>query len=185
MQPLTGFNTLTTPLRVHLTGTPYKQTAGRMVSEAIESRRVTFEEYAARFDATIQNQAKTLVILMVPLLAAVLLALYWRRFFVEHLVFATHFYGVFLLLLLSLHFVIVPTFRFASRFGIRWSANYDFLVTGIFLFVCGGYLYAAQRRVYGEGRGLTLLKCVALVLSVAAIAVAYRLALFFTAFYTV
>ncbi|MBV9924833.1 MAG: DUF3667 domain-containing protein [Acidobacteria bacterium] len=185
-QTFTGFNTLTTPLRVHLTGTPYMQTARRMVSEEIESRKISFDDYATRFDTTIQNQAKTLVILMVPLFAFALLALYWRRHvFVEHLVFATHFYAAFLLLLLALHFVVGPTFRFARRYGVTWNPNYDALVTFILLAVYGGYLYVAQRRVYGEGRAPTMLKCLTLVLAVAAIAMAYRLVLFFTAFYTV
>ncbi|HJQ34675.1 MAG TPA: DUF3667 domain-containing protein [Pyrinomonadaceae bacterium] len=185
-QPLTGFNTLTTPLRVHLTGMPYKQSARRMVSEVLERRQVTFEEYAERFDATIQNQAKTLVILMVPMFAAALLPLYWRRrrFFVEHLVFATHFYSAFLLFLLVLNFLTASTFRAAYRFGVLWSVNFDLLVTSIFLVACGAYIFAAQRRVYPQGRAATLLKCLALVAAVAVITQTYRFALFFTAFYT-
>src|SRR5215212_4859939 len=107
-QPLAGFNTLTTPLRIHLNNLPYSARVRDMVREEVERKGVTLEEYGKQFDATIQNQAKTLVILMVPMFALVLLALYrrQRRYFVEHLVFATHFYAFFLLLLLGVHFAI-------------------------------------------------------------------------------
>lgn len=186
-QPLSGFNTLTTPLRVHLTGMPYKQSARRLVSEVLDRRHVAFEEYAASFDATIQNQAKTLVIVMVPMFAAVLVPLYWRRrrFFVEHLVFATHFYSVFLLFLLVLNSITALTFRFARRFGVVWSSNYDLLVSVLFLCFCGAYIFVALRRVYREGWAATLLKCLALVVALAVVVQTYRLLLFFTAFYAV
>jgi hypothetical protein len=185
-QPLTGFNTLTTPLSVHLTGMPYRQRARRMVEARLEQKKVTLDEYRPLFDATIQNQAKTLVIVMVPMFAAVLLALYWRRrrYFVEHLVFATHFYSLFLLLLPFLHLVLVPPFRAAHRAGVAGGVNFDILFTAIFLIICGAYIFAAQRRVYGQRRVVTLLKCLALVASAAVIIQLYRFVLFFTAFYT-
>lgn len=186
-QPLTGFNALTTPLDVHLTGLPYSETARRMVGAEVGRRKTSLEEYRARFDATIQNQAKTLVILMAPMFACVLLALYWRgrRYFVEHLVFATHFYSFFLLLLLGLHFVTAAALRAASRHGLAWGVNFDDLFTLVFLSLCGAYLYRAQRRVYGQRRAVTLLKCLALALSILAVIQTYRLALFFTTFYAI
>ena len=186
-QPLTGFNALTTPLDIHTSGTPYAQAARRMVLAEVERRQVTPGEYGVRFDAVIQNQAKTLVILMVPLFACVLLALYWRRrrFFVEHVVFATHFYSLFLLLLLGLNFVTFAAVRMSRRLGAAGKSDLDDLFTLIFLSLCGAYLYHAQRRVYGQRRAVTVLKCVALAFSVLFIIQAYRFVLFFTTFYTV
>jgi uncharacterized membrane protein len=185
---LAGFNSLTTPLEVHLTGMPYKQAARRMVDSAVASKQVTLEEYRAQFDATIHNQAKSLVILMVPMLALVLLPLYWRRrrYFVEHLVFATHFYSFFLLLLLAL-FAAASSYSVAARrfaLPVR-GVDFETIYTVIFLGFCGAYLYFAQRRVYAQSRRLTFFKCVALVLAVGYILQLYRFALFFTAFYTV
>jgi hypothetical protein len=185
-QPLTGFNTLTTPLNVHLNGMPYRQTSQRMVREELERRRVTLDDYRIRFDAVIQNQAKSLVIVMALMFAFVLLLFYRRRYLVEHLVFATHFYSFFLLLLIVQRFVTVPAFRAAYRSGLMTQDyNFDFIFTTIFLSVCGVYLYHALRRVYRQGRALTLLKCLALVFSVAVIMQTYRFILFFTTFYSV
>ncbi len=187
-QPLTGFNTLTTPLNVHMSGMPYRERAQRMVSGELARRQVPLEEYRARFDAVIQNQAKSLVIVMALMFAFFLLPLYWRRrrYLVEHLVFATHFYSFFLLLLLGLRFVTVPVFRAAHRHNVMPQGyKFDFIFTMIFLSVCGVYLYFAQRRVYRQARAMTLLKCVALAFSVAVIIQTYRFVLFFTAFYSV
>ena len=187
-QPLTGFNTLTTPLDIHLNGMPYKERAQRMVRAEVGRRQVPLEEYRARFDAVIQNQAKSLVIVMALMFAFVLLPLYWRRrrYLVEHLVFATHFYSFFLLLLIAQRFFTVPAFRAAHSSGvITQEHDFDFIFTVIFLSVCGTYLYHALRRVYEQGRAVTLVKCLALVLAVAVIMQTYRFVLFFTTFYAV
>jgi hypothetical protein len=187
-QPLTGFNSLTTPLEVHLTGMPYKQAARRMVGAEVERRQTTLEEYRAGFDATIQNQAKSLVILMVPLLALALLPLYRRRrrYFVEHLVFATHFYSFFLLLLLALFAAANAYFGAARRLGLPLrGVDFEGIFTAVFLAACGAYLYLALRRVYRQTRRATFLKCLALVFAAAYILQLYRFVLFFTAFYTV
>jgi hypothetical protein len=186
-QPLAGFNTLNTPLRVHLSGLPYSAAAQRMVAGKLEREKIAPGEYHARFDATSKNQAHTLVILMVPLLSLVLLALYWRRrrYFVEHLVFATHFYAIFLLLLLALHLFTLLAFRLVRLLGVApFAVNEDLLLTGVLMSLVGTYLFVALRRVYGEGRAATLLKCLALLFSMLLILQTYRLALFFTAFYT-
>lgn len=186
-QPFTGFNTLTTPLDIHLNRMPYSQRAQRMVREELGRRQMPLEEYRARFDAVIQNQAKSLVIVMALMFAFVLLPLYWRRrrYLVEHLVFATHIYAFFLLLLLVQRFAVLPLFLAARRLGIVQEYNFDFSFTIIFLSVCGVYLYHAQRRVYQQGRAMTLLKCVTLAFFIAVIIQTYRFILFFTAFYSV
>jgi hypothetical protein len=72
--------------------------------------------------------------------------------------------------------------RLGRRFSLRGATHFYAL---FLLSVLGAYLYTAQRRVYGEGRGPTLLKCLALILAVAAVTLTYRLALFFTAFFSV
>ena len=186
-QPLAGFNTLTTPLRVHLNNLPYSAGVRHMVRDSVARKGVTLEQYGADFDATIKNQARTLVIVMVPMLALALVPLYWRRrrYFVEHLVFATHFYSVFLLFLLGIHYFGILLLHAGFRLGLTANVNEDLFFGGLFLSFLAVYLYFAQRRVYAQSRRVTLLKTFALVLAVAVIIHLYRLALFFTAFYTV
>lgn len=100
LQSYTGFSSLSTPLSIHLHELPYSAVARREVDQVLTKRRIGLEEYRTRFDTTIENQSKSLVVVMIPMFAALMLPLYWRnkRYFVEHLVFSTHFYSYFLLL---------------------------------------------------------------------------------------
>ena len=186
-QPLTGFNALTTPLRVHLTALPHSRLVRPLVRETVERRQVTLEQYGASFDSTIQSHARTLVILMVPLFACALVPLYWRRrrYFVEHLVFATHFYSIYLLYLLGLHYVGFLLLRAGLGLGLITRVNEDLFFSIFFVLILATYLFFAQRRVYGQSARVTLLKTFALVFTFTFILFVYRFALFFTAFYSV
>jgi hypothetical protein len=83
------------------------------------------------------------LVLLLPIFA-LLLKLFWRKFYyAEHLVFALH-YHAFALLLLT------PGSLLPGAAGN--SAN------GIALMACLVYLFLALRRVYGGGIGRTLLK---------------------------
>lgn len=184
-QPFTGFNTLTTPLYVHLNGLPYSPAVRHMVAEAVREKRTTFDDYRARFDATIQNQAKSMVVLMVPLFALFLKLLYRRRPAVGHLVFSLHFYALFLLLLLFVNGSAALIPRASPRLGLLMrSLDEDVLFTLLLLLLAGVYVFLALRRAYAERPRAALLKTLPLVLSLMVIVQTYRLALFFTAFYT-
>ena len=82
-----------------------------------------------------------------------------RRYFVEHLLFVIHYHAFFFLILTLL----ILFARFAP-----WIRVPDFAVTltivaaSLYIPV---YLYMAMRQVYGQGRFLTFLKYVALVVS--------------------
>jgi hypothetical protein len=182
--PFTGFNTLTTPLYVHMHLTPYGPLVSRMVEEKVARKGMTVDEYRESFDPVIQGQAKSLVILMVPLFALFLKALYRRRLAVGHLVFSLHFYSAFLLILILVnggaHLIIRKAPRLAALINV---VNIDVFFTSLFLSLTGLYIFLALRRVYAERRRTALLKTVALVLSLLLVVSTYRLVLFFTAFY--
>ena len=187
-QSYTGLNSLTTPLHVHLNMLPYSRRARSLVERELRERKMTYDEYRPRFDAAIGEQAKTLVVVMVPLFALLMQALYWRerRYYVEHLVFATHFFGFFLLLLTALHLSLLIFLSSFSAVGISLRAlGQDDFATFLMLLLCGVYLWIAVRRVYGQGRIATAWKCLVLAGSVLGIIQLYRFILFFTTFYTI
>ncbi|MEM7353714.1 MAG: DUF3667 domain-containing protein, partial [Acidobacteriota bacterium] len=66
-----------------------------IVDQEVQRRGMAFEDFARLFDARSATYAKTLVFLMVPLLAAATSLVYRRRrtYFAEHLIFAVHFYA--------------------------------------------------------------------------------------------
>ncbi|HKP72912.1 MAG TPA: DUF3667 domain-containing protein [Pyrinomonadaceae bacterium] len=186
-QSYTGFNSLTTPLYVHTHMLPYSRTARALVERRLVERNISYEDYRARFDAAIENQAKSLVVVMVPLFALALHALYWRsrRYYVEHLVFATHFYAFFLLLVPAMQTVLTLALRGARALGFRLPAyNADDFYTIILLLICGFYLLKALRAAYGQGRTATFLKCLVLAACIIGVLQLYRFILFFTTFYS-
>lgn len=189
VQSYGGFNSLTTPLYVHLNMLPYSQPARVMVERDLLERRMTHDEYRPRFDAAIGAQAKTLVIVLVPIFALPLLALYWRkgRYYVQHLVFSTHFFAFFLLFLPALSLSVMALMRGLAAVGLRSPAFFtnDAYLTLFMLSMCGTYLWLALRRFYGEGKLLTTVKCAALVACLMGGVQLYRFILFFTTFYTV
>jgi hypothetical protein len=85
-----------------------------------------------------------------PLLAALMKILYRRpkHFYVEHLLLLIHNHA-FLFLIMSI-------FMLVTRF-IHSAAVMSVLNTGLAIYV-GYYPYESMRRVYGQGRGITLLK---------------------------
>lgn len=190
VQSYAGFNSLTTPLYVHLNMLPYSQQARSMVERELQERKLPYDEYQPRFDAAIGGQAKTLVILLVPLFALLLKVLYWRtrrRYYVEHLVFSTHFFAFFLLFLPALHLSLLTLVRISSALGPQVLAFFrnDTFLTLLMLSLCGVYLWPALRRMYGEGKTVTTIKCAALVGGIMCVIQLYRFILFFTTFYTI
>jgi hypothetical protein len=189
VQSYAGFNSLTTPLYVHLNMLPYSRQASALVERELHERQITYEEYRPRFDAAIDGQAKTLVIVLIPIFALPLLALYWnaRRYYVEHLVFSTHFFAFFLLFLPALHLGLLALLRGTAAVGLHVPPllRSDTFLTLLMLFLCGIYLWLALRRVYGEAKLRTTIKCVVLVAGIMSVVQLYRLILFFTTFYSI
>jgi hypothetical protein len=188
VQSYTRFNTLSTPLYVHTHRLPYSGYAREKINKVILERGSPYKEYQARFDATIESQSKTMVVLMIPMFALLLQALYWRagRYFVEHLVFSIHFFSCFLLLLsanlLLTTIVVGVAHRFTSNLDILDS---DRFFSALLLLACLTYLLVAVRRAYTQGWVLTVLKCLVLTSGIMFIVQLYRFCLFFTALWSV
>lgn len=181
VQPLTGFNTLTTPLYVHLNHLPYSPLARQIVDRVVDAKGVSAREYELLFNATIDAQARTLVVAMVPFLALLLTAMHRRRYFVEHLVFSVHFFAFFLLLLptFAVTLWVVHAGMGALGAGAAWLGS-DRVITALLLALCGAYLFPGLRRVYGQGRLASGWKAAVAVVGVMVAVQVYRLLLFFT-----
>jgi hypothetical protein len=187
-EALTGSSTLTTHLSTHISHLPHSTIARRMVESELQARKLTYENYRSRFDAAIEGQAKTLVIVTVPLYALVLQVFYWRarRYYVEHLVFSLHFFAFLLLLIAAMNSALFIAARVPHLFGLNlWLLQSDNFVTFLMLSLCAVYLLVALRRAYGQGKLITALKCLALALCVLGVIQIYRFILFFTTFYTI
>ncbi|WP_400191674.1 DUF3667 domain-containing protein [Hymenobacter sp. B81] len=86
-----GMQVLNTPLKYHY-GFWYGDWAEARMTALAAEQHLSPELLAARFDALANTLAKSLVFVFIPLLAAGLTGLLWakRRYFLEHVVTATH-----------------------------------------------------------------------------------------------
>ena len=111
-------------------------------------------------DLLLDNIPVALIVLL-PLMAMVLKVLYplSRRYFVEHLLFVIHYHAFFfLILVLQILFA-----RFAPVILVPdLVITLTIVAASLYIPV---YLYIAMRQVYGQGRFLTFLKYLALVVS--------------------
>lgn len=155
-------------------------------------RRLTPERLKRVCERIGADQGKTFVglmldnipvalIVLLPLMALVLKVLYplSRRYFVEHLLFVIHYHAFFfLILILQILFA-----RFSTLLRIPDVIAVLVLVAASLYIPV--YLYMAMRHVYGQGRILTFIKYVALVICYAAGATLTMLGVFLFALFAV
>lgn len=138
--------------------------------------RVVADSGRSFINQLLDNIPAALFVLL-PLMALVLKMLYplSKRYYVEHLLFVLHFHAFFFLILtLEILF---------SRMA-AWI-EFPAMVTNLSAFVVSlyvpVYLYKAMRRVYAQGRAITILKYFILILTYL---IGLTFMLMFAAFYT-
>jgi len=185
-----GASVLSTHLTTHVSQQPYSPLARRMVDAAIRQRGETEQHYAAAFNATVDAQASTLVIAMVPLFALIFAGVEWRkrRPWLQHLVFAFHFVGVFLLLFIALGALLIAGALLGDRvLGVdasRLIEEYEnTLVPWFMTGMSTLYLTLGFRCAYGDGWVGALIRGVVVSSLLIVVLFAYRLILFFTTYY--
>lgn len=183
MQPFSMAAPFTSTLTMQTTMRSWSALAQRKVADKIEARRVTPEEYARQYDEAAHLQGKTLVIIMVPIFALGVWALYGRsRHYAEHLVFAFYTYA-FMLLWMGVSTVLLK-WPLISALRRGWSGDLlEIAVSTVIAVPFALYLYAALRRTYAESRLLTLVKAAVLSAWAAGVLTIYRFILFFTTFW--
>ena len=150
-----GGNTFTTPLEIQLRMNDYYPAyASAQVERKIEQEGIGFAELEGRFNAKTSVLSRTLIFFFIPIYAALFFAFFFRgpgRFFVEHLVVATHFWS-FVLILLA---VAVPAI--AAPFVWWTHGTFEAVYAAgevpltVFLQICiGVYLTVMLRRVYAR-----------------------------------
>ncbi len=184
VQPLIGFNGLNSPLSIHLGQTPYSPLVEPWVAAEVARRGGDLEAYRAVFDAAVDAHARTLAFLLVPIFALLVTMVFWRprRYFVQHLVFATHFVAVLLLLMAPLVLVLSYLARWAYAAGLGAGTAHAIGDSWGPALVCAVYLAMALRTAYGDGRGVSVAKAAVLSLGMLPVLTVYRFVLFVATF---
>jgi hypothetical protein len=175
---LLSFNTFRTPLYIQERDPPFAATKRAMAAEAQSHGGKTREEFVKEFDRTAGVQAKTWIFSMIPVYALLLMVVYgFRRYYFEHLVFATHFYAFMLLWLLvgGLAAILILWLAGITLSGEAMQNG----VGGVIVAGLAVYLYFALRRTYGDGAAAATARAIVLAALFFPVVQLYRLLLFF------
>ena len=139
--------------------------ARRLTPERLQRicERTQLDDGRTLLDNLLDNVPAALIVLL-PLMALILKALYplSRRYYVEHLLFFVHFHAFFFLILT----IQILYARLGSLLSLPEFAVVLPLVA--ISFYIPVYLFVAMRKVYGQGRLITLFKYITLTVSYAA-----------------
>jgi hypothetical protein len=132
-----------------------------LLTKLANKKHLPKEVVIERIQSRIHKISTAMQFANVLVLAGILALLYWKRYFVEHLVFAFHF--------LSFDYLVGVLLRpIAGSLGVENIASTIWSVAVSLMLLT--YLFLAQRRFYGQGVGLTLVKSfVALLVTQAAL----------------
>ena len=187
IQPLFGWDTLSTSLHLYLHDQPYSWLVRAIFERRFAAGETVPPDYVRSFNAHGVLLAKSLVLVMVPLFSLAVWAFEAgaRRRYLEHFIFALHFYAFWLLYLAASLGLTTGLLRLLGpRVWTSHAAALDWLLvlTGYLVFTL--YLYPAIRAVYGGSRPAGLTKAAALALCVLPVLQVYRLFLFLLTYYT-
>lgn len=194
LQPLTGLEILAPPLRAFENNTFLKPIATRLVDRRLEKEHISrnntenFAEFAAHFDRVSRLQAKSLILVLSPMLALVLAVLNFRRrrYFSEHLIFSLHVYAWWLLWLLAILVLFALAFLLTRAAGHPMSLKHlDLYATLLEFGGLGAYVVFASHRFYRDGLAVLLVKGIALTLCGYGLFQLYRALLLFTVVYSI
>ena len=180
-QSVTGLNILSVPLKTHLYGSYYRDSANAMVNARLARTREPLTSFAAAFDQQEQTVAKSAVLIMLPPLALAVGLLFRRREHRApvHVVFGLHFLSFMLVFLTLLFPILAVLLRLAAALGLHpeWSLA-DEVISLLELAAVVVYFWSSVGRVYGV-RGLDqLIPTVALTALVPVLLYGYRIAIF-------
>lgn len=173
LQPLVNINSFNSTLRMQTA--LHGKWVNVLVEQEIAEREISFEVYEKLYDAKSEQWAKSLIIVQIPLLALLSSILYLkqRRFFFDHLIFATHFYSF--MLWVNIAFTL-GIYCYRKLGGQVYNLEVPlFMLTGI-------YFMVAAREVYRPSRTLAVINGVLLTGCFALTLVAYRVLLFFATY---
>lgn len=150
------------------------------------------QSYMARFDANLQNQKKSLLIVAVPVLALFMSLLFASsgRTYAEHLVFSVQVYAFLLAylaavaLLLLLPLVIALRAVGPSAGPVMRTLETELVIDAMLLAGVAVYMYFGFQRAYRVSRAHAAASAVVLTVTVAYLIGLYHTALFYVTFWT-
>ena len=112
------------------------------------------------FGRAVYENIPKMMFIFLPLIAVVMFVLYLGsgRYYVEHLLFFVHFHAFFFLAGIAVLLLERVSTAFAGTPAGSGLKAAESVLTAVLVFYVPYYLYRAMRRVYGQGRIVTLVK---------------------------
>ena len=178
-------NIYNNPLQNYISAKPYTNYHTKeIVQNKLDKTKLSFVEYEQSFDERIAYNSKEFIFVFIPFYGLVFFGLFFwtKRFFMEHVVFATHFLSFVLLLVLVEFYVISIPFnllykntQYSREFGIAYS---------IFTSLCiSVYLFFSIKKFYKPAMAWTVIASLIVGGSFFTFIQYYRMLLFFKILY--
>ena len=176
-------STFTTPLDLQLSMNDYyRGYAQAQVNKKMNKEKISYEVLEAKYNERAGVLSRTLIFLFIPIFAAIFCALFFRKrkYFVEHVVVATHFWSFVLILLgIVLPLVSLPMVLLFGEQSVAATYTAHDNELSVVLQICFAvYLFFMLRRVYGVSNWYSAVTAVAIAWSMFHILWLYRFVLF-------
>lgn len=145
--------TFTTPLATQLhMNNYYPGYASRQVNHKLQAEQISYPALETKYNKRTSVLSKTLMFLLVPIFALVFYSFFFKKkkYFVEHLIVATHFWS-FSLLLLGVILPVVSVLLIRSASALHTASTYvtnDAVASSVLQICFAGYLLVMLRRSY-------------------------------------
>jgi len=175
--------TFTTPLATQLhMNNYYPVYASRQVDHKLQKEQISYETLEKKYNERTSVLSKTLIFLLIPIFALLFYALFFkkRRYFVEHVVVATHFWS-FSLILLGVMLPLASVLLIRSSKALNLSAAYvtnDGVASSTLQICFAVYLFVMLRESYVASKWYCALTAVTIAWSFFHIVWLYRFFLF-------
>jgi len=154
-----------------------------IVDQKIKLNAITIQEYEPVFNEKMQSDSKEFIFLFIPFYALLFSLMFFRLNgkFIEHIIFATHFMGFYMLLTVFSALIIELPFYYITK--IYYSQFFDALFSGFTQGIILVYLYLAIRRFYKTHWGYALFSAAIIAATFFMFLQYYRMLLFFKIIY--
>lgn len=160
-------STFSTPLDLQLRMNDYYPAYARAeVDRKMNLEKISYEALEAKYNERAGVLSRTLVFLFIPIFAAIFYALFFRKrkYFVEHVVVATHFWSFNLILLgIILPLLTAPLVLLFGQPSVAEAyATHDDVVSAALQICFAVYLFFMLRQAYGIGNWYSALTAAAI-----------------------
>lgn len=175
--------TFTTPLATQLhMNNYYPVYASRQVTHKLQKEQISYQTLEKKYNERTSVLSKTLIFLLIPIFALLFYGLFFkkRKYFVEHVVVATHFWAFNLILLgVILPLVSILLIRLSNALSISAAYVTNDGVASSALQICFAvYLFAMLRQSYAASRWYCAISALTIAWSFFHIVWLYRFFLF-------